>query len=135
MRRWPLILLILIVLIVIPVAFVLRARGLARRVEMREAAYQSVLRSYSSVLTPGMSRREVQTHLTQNGKSFGQRSSGGAAYTLVKVGEEEHPWHCSEHNVYVRFVFKPADPSRLMSTDGEDTLTSVDIYKQLEGCM
>jgi len=103
---------------------------------MREAAYQSVLRSYTSVLTPGMSRREIQTHLTQNGKPFGLRSSGGmASDTLVKIAEEEHPWYCSAKNVYVRFGFKPADPTKLSSADAADTLTHVDIDKQLVGCL
>src|SRR4051812_7104080 len=135
MRRWSLILVVAILLVVIPLGFVLRARHQsARRVEMREAVYQSVLRSYTSVLTPGMSRREVLTHLTQ--RSFFHQSSGGmASFTLVKIGEEENPWYCSEQSVYVRFGFKPADPSKLSSTDAADTLAGVDIFKQLEGCL
>jgi hypothetical protein len=136
MRRWRRITVVLAVLIAIPVAFVFRARQKSvRQVEIREAAYQSVLRSFTSVLTPGMTRRDVQTHLTQSGKSFHHSSSGGrASFILVKIGEEEHPWYCSANNVYLRFGFKRADPARLSSTDA-DTLAGVDIDKQLEGCL
>jgi hypothetical protein len=83
-----------------------------------------------------MSRKEVETYLIRHGTRFGHQSEGGAPFdTHVKIGEEDHPWYCSEHNVYVVFWFKAVDPNRRQSVDGADTLTSVDISKRLGGCL
>lgn len=40
--------------------------------EKREAAYQAKLQSYSDVLKPGMTRKNVEVYLRGKGVSFGQ---------------------------------------------------------------
>src|SRR5260370_36476145 len=40
--------------------------------EKREAAYQTKLQSYSDVLKPGMTRKNVEDYLREKGVAFGQ---------------------------------------------------------------
>src|SRR5882762_4215796 len=74
----------------------------------REATYQSELRSYSQALKPVTKRKEVEDYLRSKNLDFSpmccvEPSDSAKRHTwddLVKIGEEEHPWFCSEHFVY-----------------------------------
>ena len=125
------------------VRWVLRKKSQTKR----EANYQLILRSYSQVLKPGMTRKEVEDWLPAN-VSFRQiccvtttaitlRSSYD---DLTKIGEEDVAWFCSQHNVYVAFEFtdhNPRDPrsSEILKNDDLDRLKAVIQYPMLEGCL
>jgi len=63
---------------------------------------------------------------------------------LVKIGEEGHPWYCSEHYVYVAFEFGATEPHEV-STEREkierwkardtDVLKEIKRYDMLGGCL
>jgi hypothetical protein len=84
-----------------------------RAARKREAGYQLVLREYTEVLKPGMKRKEVEDYLrTKNAKlrqnccvDSSESSKRHSWDDLTKIGEEDAPWFCSEHNVYVAFQF------------------------------
>lgn len=112
----------------------------------REATYHSELQSYSRALKPGTKRKEVEDYLRAKSADFSQMccveaSESAKRHTwddLVKIGEQEHPWFCSEHFVYVAFRF--ADHVQIengysIKDDDSDTLKTVSIYHQLGGCL
>ena len=107
--------------------------------QKREAAYQAALQSYSEVLKPGMSRKEVKdylnakcvTHITMC--CLEERSPDT---DLVKIGKEKHPWYCSEHNVYIAFLFAEDRTERLQTFHRDsDKLKVITIYHWLQGCL
>jgi hypothetical protein len=59
---------------------------------------------------------------------------------LVKIGEEGHPWYCSEAYVYVAFLFittqpnEPWKPERWKPYD-TDVLKEIRRYDVLWGCL
>jgi len=61
-----------------------------------------------------MTRMEVETHLHKEGIRFMQMCCvENHSYwdDLIKIGEEGHPWYCSEHYVYVAFLFVATQPN------------------------
>ena len=90
------------------------------------------------MLTRGATRLEVEGYLRTQGKHFQQMCCVGvrrnALADLVKVGQEKAPWFCSEHNVYVAFVFD-APQHRLATANDDDRLIEVTLYPRLEGCL
>jgi hypothetical protein len=107
----------------------------------REAAYDSILRSYTQALKPGMTRKQVEDYLRAKNVSFQQMSgiNGDSWDDLIKIGqEEEHPWYCSEHIVYLAFQFADYEqPGKHLDLGANklDTLRAVTIYHKLEGCL
>ena len=116
------------------------ASGCARVTkEQREAAYQSALTSYADILTIGMSRKDAEATLKARGTSFHQTCCMGAWKNawddLIKIGEEGHPWYCSEHNVYVGLEFTSTGTHEFPEAHDSDTLQRVRIFHRLEGCL
>src|ERR1019366_1336990 len=118
-----------------------------RAIQKREAAYQravsyqSLLHSYSEVLKPGMTRNEVEAFLRGDGVSFfiffpRWLAEDHAYADLVKIGQEEHPWYCSEQDVYIAFHFIATEPltANYRASD-TDTLKNISIFYQLGGCL
>jgi hypothetical protein len=106
--------------------------------EKREAAYQTWLHSYSDVLKPGMTRKYVEDYLRSKGVTLQQFcciDERSAFADLLKIGKEKHPWYCGEHNVYIAFQFAAVEPHTLPETHDSDTLRSVTVFHQLEGCL
>jgi hypothetical protein len=109
--------------------------------QKREAAYQSTLQSYTAVLKPGITRKNVEDYLRAKHASFFQE--GGGTFTddnafadLTKIGNEKHPWYCSEHAVYIAFRFAAVfDPTGLLPRSDRDILKSITVYHQLEVCL
>ena len=112
----------------------------------REATYQSELRSYSLVLPMGTKRSEVENYLRAKNAAFSQfccvdESSFARRHTwddLVKIGEEDHPWFCSEHFVYVAFQFVDhvqVEEGYSFKDDDSDALKDISIYHQVSGCL
>ena len=110
----------------------------------REVTYQSELRSYSQALKTGTTRKEVEDYLRSKNAAFSQMCCVGESAKrhsqddLVKIGEEEHPWFCSEHFVYVAFRF--ADHVQIengysFKDDDSDTLKTLSIFHQFGGCL
>jgi hypothetical protein len=107
--------------------------------QKREAMYQKTLQSYSEVLKPGMTRKNVEDYL--KGKSVKYEKmcclDEKTAYVdVVRIGEEKHPWYCSAHTVYIAFQFadEPHEGERT-SDRGTDKLKSITVYHSLDGCL
>jgi hypothetical protein len=123
-------------------------RHVVQRQELRrrEVEYESTLRSYSEVLKTGMSRKEVEGYLSVQKLPFRQLccvgvkefSSGvhdNAYDDLVKIGQEDVPWVCSENNVYVAFQFLGSRKDSRPGAEPSDRLKDVTIYHKLDGCL
>jgi hypothetical protein len=154
MRRWWL----RIILVVGAASLALAVRNVQKvRVQKeRDAHNQLELRKYSQNLELGLTRKEVKDYLQAQGTKFGERccDEGFRAFAvIVKVGEEDRPWYCSEWPVYVAFEFVaiepykfrfPVDPEVLkkvrqygleLSPVDSDVLTKVQLASNGEGCL
>jgi hypothetical protein len=107
--------------------------------QKREAAYQAALQSYSEVLKPGISRKEVEDYLNAKGITHMAMccvEERSADADLVKIGKEKHPWYCSAHNVYIAFQFvDDRQEGGRSSHQDSDKLKVITIYHWLEGCL
>ena len=144
MKRFVLLLLVL-------VAIGLAALGVHRRSVMnakknRQATYEAKLRSFTQVLQPGMTRKQVEDYLHGKNVDVFKECCVEVAPSvirhsyddLVKIGQEDVPWYCSEHHVYIAFQFTDyAKPQNAWQTQDNDldTLKAISIYGQLSGCL
>lgn len=108
--------------------------------QRREALYQSALQSYSEVLAPGTTRKNVEDYLRAKGVSFFQEGGAvstddGAFADLAKIAKEKHPWYCSEYAVYLAFHYTAVPLPGHSRASETDTLKSITIYHQLEACL
>ena len=112
--------------------------------EKREAVYQRTLLSYSNILKPGMSRKDVEDYFHSSNTVFQQMCcvdpstfSKGVYDDIVRIGQEDSPWFCSEHNVYIVFQFagQRATDGNPQDAQPSDRLTAVTISHRLERCM
>ena len=112
----------------------------------REIEYQKNLHSYSEILKTGMSRRQVEDYLSAKKIRFRQMCCVGTKEfsrgvydntydDLVKIGQENVPWACSENNVYIAFQFLGPHKNSVPAAGPSDTLKDVSVYHWLEGCM
>ena len=125
-------------LLVAGVRYVLEKRAQRRR----EAAYQSALSSYTAVLRPGMTRKEVEDYFRAKNIRFRQMCcvdiktfSRNVFDDLTKIGQEEAPWFCSERNIYVAFQLDGPARNVGWNANDSDRLKVVTIYPWLEGCL
>ena len=106
---------------------------------IREAGYQSVLRSYTAVLKQGMSREEVEAFLQTKGVPY-QKISCIEPYEkcvyddISKIGEEPGPWYCSRVNIYIAFQFM-GESTGPMSANALDTLKKITVYPWAQDCL
>ena len=152
MRRWLLLVSVVIVVIVLTTIdprYVWKYVWKTETMKKRDAAYQSALQAYSQNLQPGLTRREVENYLRVRDISFGQMccvDERSAFADLVKVGQEDAPWYCSEYYVYVAFEFVAAESHPRWGTflwdsraranlDDSDVLKKVRIFRKLGGCL
>lgn len=136
MRRWPLIVLLVIVA---GSAVWLRTHLRAVRLKQERAVfYQRTLRSYTAALSPGITRKRVEGELHARGVQY-QRVSGfdvTSAYAdLVKIGTEPAPWYCSKNNIYIKFAFDAANPGHGSSDSELDVLRTIAITPWLQDCL
>ena len=87
-----------------------------------------------------MVRKDVETYLRAKQANFSQTccfEARGAFADLVKVGEEDAPWFCSESYVYVAFEFDATEPQRPLSAppNDADVLMKVQIERIPSGCL
>jgi Na+-transporting NADH:ubiquinone oxidoreductase subunit NqrC len=140
MKRILLLMLVLLTLGLVVLA--VRSRLLKKQAQSRrETAYQSQLLSYTQDLKTGMTRKEVENYFRANKIEFRQMccvadelSMRHSWDDLIKIGEEDVPMFCRGNNVYVAFRFNDYDNSERQDND-LDTLKSVTIYHELEGCL
>ena len=139
MKYWPLLAAVVVIALVL---IGIRNVSEKRSQQKRDVAYQTALRSYSEVIKPGMTRKEVEDSLHTRNKVFRQmccvdiKKSMDVWDDLVKIAQEDPPWVCSEKNIYIAFQFAGTEahaaPPR---ADPSDRLTAVTIYPWLEGCL
>jgi hypothetical protein len=139
-KGWVLALLVIAVVAALSI-FVVQLRE-QRAAKRREAIYQSVLQAYASSFKPGMTRKEVEARLHNDGHQFGQmccvpRYQQSVWTDLVEIGAEPAPWFCRSYNVYVALIFKVAEPpsDSIRMAHDSDRLVSVLLFPQLEGCL
>jgi len=97
--------------------------------------YQSALHFYNQIFKRGMTRKEVEGYLNSNKIEFFQELSRSVNHDLVKIGEEEPPWHCGAHWVYVKFNFRNVVQRGPVDADDEDTLDEIEVYRRLDRCL
>jgi hypothetical protein len=135
MRRW-----ILRCTLVILVAFVYASYWQLRETRarhQREAAYQSVLRSYQAALARGAPRELVEKYLESQAVHFERSCCNNPEYAasdLAKIGDEPAPWYCSHNFVYIEFQFSTGANNSIHS-DSSDRLKKVALYQKLEDCL
>jgi|SRR5690348_1800882 hypothetical protein len=133
------------------VAVVLFALGIRYELKHREqirrqTEYQAALSEYIQALKPGMTRRQVEDYIQSNNAKFTHTCCVDSSETakrhtwddLVRIGQEEHPWFCSEHNVYIAFQFTDHEQQNAgfqMEDNDLDKLKAVTIYHSMEGCL
>lgn len=89
----------LVIAAVLLITFGLGIKGVIdrRAAKKRQAQYEAALKVYSDAMTPGLSRRQVESYLRLRGHSFRQMCCVGiqrSAYAdLLKIGEEKAPWY------------------------------------------
>jgi hypothetical protein len=140
------ILLVLVLAVIGLVAFGVRRRLAINAKKNREAAYETKLRSFTQVLEPGMTRKQVRDYFHANNVEYSEdccvvfdKSVIRHSYDdLVKIGQEDHPWYCGENNIYIAFQFADHEkqlPYSQTKDNDLDTLTAITIYNQLENCL
>jgi hypothetical protein len=145
MRRW---FLYLAITLIAGLAVAWRAHHVSeeKAQSRREIEYQETLHSYSEILKTGMSRKEVEDYLSAkkirfrqmccvDTKKFSRDAYDNAYDDLVKIGQEDVPWFCSENNVYIAFQFLGPNKNSVPAAEPSDTLKDVRVYHWLEGCM
>jgi hypothetical protein len=136
MKRW-------LLAIIVVIALALSATALRHVLKeeankKREVAYQSALQAYSQNLRPGLTRRDVEKYLRARDITFVRMccvEEQSALADLVKVGEEDAPWYCSEYYVFVAFEFAATESHQTLEVYDSDVLKKVTIFRQLDGCL
>ena len=103
----------------------------------REVEYEAALRSYSTIITPEMSRRQVEELLHRRGigfVGFPAYSEDSAYADLVKIGEEKIGWYCGPGSVNVAIRFETATNRRSLQNPS-DNVKRVTLFKLFQDCM
>lgn len=106
----------------------------------RENAYQAAVESYSNVLKPGTTRKEVEDYLKAKNVQFSQmgwvEKEDRTAYSdLIYIAKEHAPWYCEKHNVYVAFSFKAVEVHKPWEARDSDILKEITVFHWLLGCL
>ena len=132
-------LLLIVTIIVASSAIYLRYVFKAEAMKKREVAYQADLQTYSRNLNPGLTRKDVESYLRARNIGFRQMCcvlERSAFADLVKIGQEDAPWFCSEEYVYIAFEFTATEAHSLRRPIYDsDVLETVRIYRQPGGCL
>jgi hypothetical protein len=138
-KRNVLLFLVLTVIIgIVAVAAESLIRGRAER--KRQVSYQDVLRGYTAKFNPGIERREVESTLANQGRSFQQmccliNENRNALEDIVKIGSEPKPWYCSENGEYLVFEFDSPVESEYAKAQPSDRLRAIKLSQWLGGCL
>jgi hypothetical protein len=139
---------LLLILLLVAVGLLVFGIHHARKLQAqrkREAAYQSALLSYTRVLKPGMTRKEVEDHLRARNVAFAQMCCVGVPIQghpkhslddITKVRQEDAPWFCSKHDVFVAFQFEDHGQYKsILGAGDKDILKAVTIFHQMCACL
>ena len=139
MKYWRLVAMVVVFTFVVIAIHNVREK---RSQQKRDVAYQTALRSYSEVIKPGMTRKEVEDLLHARNKTFRQmccvdiKKPMGVWDDLVKIAQEDPPWICGAKNIYIAFQFAGTRPqSAPPSSEPSDRLAVVTVYPHLEDCL
>jgi len=136
MKRWLLVLIGVIIAVSAGAAIRSRIKSAAKK--KREAVYESTLQAYSQNLKPGLTRKEVEEYLRAKGTYFTQMrciKERSALADLVKIGEEDAPWYCSEHWVHIAFEYAAVEPHNSLKAYDTDVLKTITIFHEWGGCL
>ena len=122
---------------VILVVLFATAIGYGGRQLKREVGYNSVLKSYSQDLKPGMSRKQVEDYLAAKNVDFGGICCIGEKSALTDVtliGEEGvvFPPLCSTKYVSITFQFAAVEPHDPLKAYPSDTLKRITIWRHYD---
>jgi hypothetical protein len=147
MRRWrlPVVVLTVAALSTLGIRHVFEKRVLEKRAQQtREVAYQSAVRSYSEVLRPGMSRKEVEDYLRAKNVRFRlmccvdiKESSKDVYDELTKVGQKILLGLVVRRtSTLLSNSLAPSEnEARWDLANDSDKLKAVTLYRWLEGCL
>jgi hypothetical protein len=98
--------------------------------------------SYSQVLKPGMTRKEVEDYFRANKVQFSQECCVGGSnihslVDLIKIGTQHIPVPCGDTPYYVAFIFDDHTqhpPVKLLPADDMDTLRSITTVNLVDDC-
>ena len=142
MRRWLLALFVIILVGSSIAAFRAHSNSVDKREleakQRRDSDYESEVRSYSQKFELGTTRGKVEEEFRTQGVSFEQMvtvNERGEFADLIKLGEEEHPWYCSENYVYVAFEFVSTEPHQSLKVSDSDVLREIRRDDRLSGCL
>jgi hypothetical protein len=93
-----------------------------------------------------MTRKQVEEYLSAKHllfrqlccvsvKEFSRGVYDNSYDDLVKIGQEDVPWVCSENNVYIAFEFLGSQKDSLPRAEPSDKLKDVTVYHKLDGCL
>jgi hypothetical protein len=131
----------LLLLALVFCAVLIRSIWKCRAAQQREIAYQSALATYAKRFGSGENRKTVEDYLKEKRIEFGQmccverRESHTAYADLIRIGQEDAPWYCSENYVFIAIEFDAAEPNQLVLAQPSDSLKNVSIFRQLGGCL
>jgi hypothetical protein len=103
---------------------------------------KAAVASYSQVLKPGMTRKEVEDYFRTNKIQFSQMccAEGSNKHSLddfIKIGTSHFPVPCGDETYYVAFIFNDQTqhpPARFMETEDLDTLRSITKVNWVDDC-
>ncbi|MFZ0522755.1 MAG: hypothetical protein WAL95_17145 [Candidatus Acidiferrales bacterium] len=103
---------------------------------------RAALRSYSQVLKPGMTRKDVEVYLRENKIQFSQTccengSNKQSLDDLVRIGTHHFPVPCGDSSYYVAFIFDDQTqhpPALMPQADDLDTLRSITTFHWVDDC-
>ncbi|MGB8522815.1 MAG: hypothetical protein WCD43_07605 [Candidatus Acidiferrales bacterium] len=98
--------------------------------------------SYSQVLKPGMTRKDVEDYFRTNRVQFSQGccaegSNGHSLDDYIEIGTQHFPVPCGDTSYYVAFIFNEQTlrpPERMMQADDLDTLRSITTFNWVDDC-
>ena len=130
---------LILILVVAPLTFLgvrheMRVRAESRARANRETTYQAAVRSYSQILKPGVTRKEVENYLRFNRVEFLRLSLDD----ITKIGEDQAAnWFCGKSDVYVKFQFiaSTQHEGRPDDANERDTLEEIKISRIASGCI
>jgi hypothetical protein len=98
--------------------------------------------SYSQVLKPGMTRKDVEDYFRANKIDFSQGccaagSNGHSLDDYIEIGTQHFPVPCGDTSYYVAFIFndqKQHPPERFLHAHDLDTLQSITTFQWVDDC-
>lgn len=132
MAKW-LAISILVLVLLTGILITRRYQGEERARETREAEYELARRRYFAALRLGISRKEVEHYFREISVGTTSRSSDEL---LVKIGQEEPPWFCSDGDVYIAFQFDHhGKNSAQWPPNDSDTLIAITVLHWSARCL